>query len=577
MVNMILMRRIYLTLSENRIQYDWRNPDSELIALLVNHFPTYLRYAYHFINLPDSTPLQNRIAELLDDAPDRLILQAARGTGKSFISAIYTTWRLLRNVDEKVLVVSASGPKAIEIATFIRRLFDEVPLLHHLKPGKESRDSVLSFDVSGAKVSIAPSVAAVGITSQITGRRATLVLGDDVEVPNNSMTEEMREKLIQGVSEFESLLIPDVPSSVLMLGTPQSQESVYRKLPYYTVILPAQVPEDESVYEGKLDPWIMLQGAPNDATDKVRFPADTLQQREFNMGKANYKLQFMLDTTLSDAERFPLKCKDMIVYSINSEVAPNKISYGGSKDLMIKELVPLGFTGDRYYKPVYVDSTNTEYDVKIMSIDPSGSGTDETTYSILGVKNGIVYLIDNDGHRGGYSDEVLVWLSKAALKHKVQEIVPEKNFGSGMFTELFKKVLVKIYPCTVVDDFSVRGQKEVRIIDNLEPLLTNHQLVVNEELIKKDYSFAKDSPENVAYSLIYQLTHLTRDKGSLVHDDRLDSLAIGVQYLSNLVSVDVDKLLKEAEEKEMRDFLYSKIYKKGIGTANTNLLKGLVG
>jgi len=239
---------------------------------LVTHFPSYVAYVYSNINLPEPTPLQNRISELLGENSDRLILQAARGTGKSWLAAIYTTWRLLRNIDEKILVVSASGPKAIEIATFIRRLFEEVPLLAHIKPSGEGRDSVLSFDVAGCKPAIAPSVAALGITGQLTGRRATLVLGDDVEVPSNSMTELMREKLLQQVSEFEALLIPDLPSSVLMLGTPQSMESIYGKLKYPTKILPAQVPEDESIYNGKLDDWIMQQGKAGEATDKVRFP-----------------------------------------------------------------------------------------------------------------------------------------------------------------------------------------------------------------------------------------------------------------------------------------------------------------
>ena len=224
-----------------------------LLERLVNHFPTYLDYVYSYIGLPNSTPLQQRIAEIIGGNPSRLILSAARGTGKSWIGAIYVTWRLLRNVDEKILVVSASGPKAIEIATFIRRLFDEVPLLSHLRPGEESRDSVLSFDVRGCKTAIAPSVSALGITSQITGKRASLVLADDVEVPSNSATELMREKLINRTQEFEALLIPDMPSTILYLGTPQSMESIYNKIDYTTKILPAQVPEDESVYEGKLD------------------------------------------------------------------------------------------------------------------------------------------------------------------------------------------------------------------------------------------------------------------------------------------------------------------------------------
>jgi len=280
--------------------------EDKILKRLVSEFPLYLDYVYSNIGLPNSTPLQQRISEIIGDNPNRLILEAARGTGKSWIGAIYTTWRLLRNPDEKILLVSASGPKAIEIATFIRRLFEDVPLLNHLRPGPDSRDSVLSFDVAGCKTAIAPSVSALGITSQITGKRASLVLADDVEVPANSATEMMREKLINRTQEFEALLIPDMPSSILYLGTPQSMESIYNKIDYPTRILPSEVPEDESVYEGKLDDWVMMQGVAGTPTDKIRFTEDVLLEKKAGMGIAGYKLQFMLDTTLSDAERFPL-------------------------------------------------------------------------------------------------------------------------------------------------------------------------------------------------------------------------------------------------------------------------------
>jgi hypothetical protein len=535
---------------------------------LVTHFPSYVAYVYQNINLPEPTPLQDRIAELLNENSDRLILQAARGTGKSWLAAIYTTWRLLRNIDEKILVVSASGPKAIEIATFIRRLFEEVPLLQHIKPNGEGRDSVLSFDVSGCKPAIAPSVAALGITGQLTGRRATLVLGDDVEVPSNSMTELMREKLLQQVSEFEALLIPDLPSSVLMLGTPQSMESIYGKLKYPTKILPAQVPEDEAVYNGKLDDWIMKQGKPGEATDKVRFPNEVLLERQAFMGLANFKLQYNLDTTLSDAERFPLKNKDLIVHNVDAMEAPISLSYAGSNDFVIKELPNLGFTGDVYHKPARVHQDHEAYDVKVMSIDPSGSGTDETTYAIVGVKNGYVYVIDVGGTREGYSEEALTFLSHKAKEYKVNVIVPEKNWGGGMFYNLFTKVLADIYPCTVEDDFKVQGQKEVRIINNIEPLTTNHKLVFNYDLIQRDAEQVQKEPTSIVYSLMYQFTHITRDKGSLVHDDRIDALAIACQYVKDMVMVDTERVVQQNKEREMERWLHEKIY------ANSRVSKG---
>ena len=538
-----------------------KNTEEEILSKLMNNFPTYLEYVYSNIGLPNTTPLQGRLANIINTLPSRYILEAARGTGKSYIGAIYTTWRLLRNVDEKILIVSASGPKAIEIATFVRSLFESVPLLNHLRPGRDDRDSVLSFDVSGSKVSIAPSVSAVGITSQITGKRATFVLADDVEVPSNSMTELMREKLMSRVNEFEALLIPDVPSSILFLGTPQSMESIYNKLEYVTTILPAQVPEDESVYEGKLDPWILSQGIPGTPTDKVRFPEHVLMERKAGMGVPMYKLQFMLDTTLSDAERYPLKTKDGITMPLNKEEGVATIQYTSSKEYTIRDIPNFGFTGDRLQKPYNKSDRYMKYDIKIMSIDPSGSGMDETSYAIIGVLSGNVYLLDWGGTRKGFSEEALMFLAQKAEEYKVNEIVPEKNYGSGMFTELFKKVLNQVYPCFVVDDFNVSGQKEKRIIDNIAPILTNHQLVFNEEAIEREADWIQKNPaDNLVYGLMYQLTHITYDKGSLMHDDRLDALAIGLQYVSDMVIVSDTKRLEMIKSKEMDEWLHDKVY-----------------
>ncbi len=535
--------------------------EDKYLQRLLTHFPTYLQYVYTHIGLPNTTPLQGRIADIINEIPPRFILEAARGTGKSYIGAIYTTWRLLRDVDEKILILSASGPKAIEIATFVRSLFDNVPLLQHLCPTPEDRDSVLSFDVAGSKTSIAPSVSAVGITSQITGKRATFILADDVEVPSNSMTELMREKLIARVNELEALLIPDKPSGILFLGTPQSMESIYNKLDYPTTILPAEVPEDQNVYEGKLDPWIMKQGEVGSPTDKVRFPKDVLRERLAGMGIPMYKLQFMLDTTLSDAERFPLKTKDAIVLPINSDEAPATIQYTSSRDYIIKDIPNFGFTGDVFHKPFTHSDRYMKYDLKIMSIDPSGSGLDETSYVVLGVLSGNVYVIDFGGTKKGYSDEALMFLAQKAEKYKVNKIVPEKNFGSGMFTELFRKVLDKVYSCFIEDDFRVSGQKEKRIIDNVAPILGNHQLIFSEEAIKREAEWVQSNPaDNLQYSLMYQMTHITYDKGSLVHDDRLDALAIGLQYVADMVITSDEKRLELIKEKEMEEWLHNKVY-----------------
>ena len=525
--------------------------NKEYLKKILNNFPEYLDYVYTNIDLPHPTSTQTRIAEHLGENNSRLILEAFRGVGKTWVTAAYATWRLIRNIDEKILIVSASGQKAAEISQFMRRLFIEVPLLNHLQPVGNDRDSVVSFDVHGCKIAVSPSVKSLGITSQLTGSRASLVILDDIEVPSNSATELMRAKLIQRAQEVEALLIPDMPSSVVMLGTPQSMESVYNKLPYPTVIIPAEVPEDPTIYEGKLDDWVFTRGKAGAAVDE-RFPKDILIERRSFYGLSGYNLQFMLDTTLADEHKFPLKLKDLIVTPLSAEQAPLTISYAGDSKYVIPELANLGFTGDRYHSPFMMSETFKEYDFKCMAIDPSGQGADETTWAILGVLNGTVYVLDIGGTNKGYSTEALFILSSKAKEYQVNEILIEKNFGDGMFRALLEPVLASIHPCTISDVRAI-GQKEIRIINAIEPLTTNHKLVVSRELIERDIMEALKDPQSLPYSFLHQYTHICGERGALVHDDRLDSLAMACEHIKDMVMIDpakeADKYIQQEADK----------------------------
>ena len=70
------------------------------------------------------------------------------------------------------------------------------------------------------------------------------------------------------------------------------------------------------------------------------------------MGRSNFMLQFMLDTTLSDAEKFPLKCADLVVTSINPTDCPDAVIWCSDPQNVIKELPTVGLPGDYFYSPM---------------------------------------------------------------------------------------------------------------------------------------------------------------------------------------------------------------------------------
>ena len=172
-------------------------------------FRNFLYLTWKHLNLPDPTPTQYDIAEYVDNGPRRCCIQAFRGVGKSWITSAYVCHQLLLNPSMNILVVSASKTRSDDFSTFTLRLINEMPILKHLIPREEQRSSKIAFDVGPAPAAHAPSVKSVGITGQLTGSRADLIVADDVESLNNSLTQVMRDKIQETIKEFDAVLKPD--------------------------------------------------------------------------------------------------------------------------------------------------------------------------------------------------------------------------------------------------------------------------------------------------------------------------------------------------------------------------------
>jgi hypothetical protein len=539
-------------------------------------FRNFLFLVWKQLTLPEPTKVQYDIAEYLQTSGKRSIIQAFRGVGKSYITSAYVVWRLMLDPDLKIMVVSASKERADAFSMFTQRLIMEMPLLAHLIPDKDQLWSRIAFNVNGAMASHSPSVKSVGITGQLTGSRADLIIADDIEVPNNSQTQQMREKLTTLVTEFDAVLKPLDTSKIIYLGTPQTEESLYDALQdkgYITRIWPSRYPRPDQVnrYGDRIAPTLMNELIANDKlewqpTDPNRFDEEDLLERELSYGRSGYALQFQLDTSLSDADRHPLKLKDLIVMSVDISKAPEKPIHGTLSHLEVKDVPNLGMRGDRFYEPFKLSGDWVDYSGSVMAIDPSGRGSDETSYCVLKMLNGFLYCPDAGGVEGGYSGQTLESLVDIAKRNKVNYVLVESNFGDGMFSELIKPYFTKAYPVTL-EEVRHSKQKELRIIDTLEPVMNQHRLVFDKEVINKDYDSIQKYPNDIAqrYSLFYQMTRITKDRGALAHDDRLDALAMATAYWVEQMATDADDLMVERHN-ELLDIELDKF----IGNLNTS-------
>jgi len=554
--------------------------------ILKSSFLHFLWYVWtRVLSLPEPTRIQKDIARYLHGGPRKRFIAAFRGVGKTFLTGAYVVWRLWRDPDLKIMVVSANERFAAKVAAFVHTLInaedvqtgEPVPWAH-LRARSGQKNSTLEFDVGPAKPSKDPSVFAVGITGMMTGGRADIILADDIEAPTNSETEGQREKLEERTGEFAAILKPG--GEVIYLGTYQTMQSIYRKLRekgYGMRLWPARYPLKTKMefYEDALAPLLKedleenpelaeprygssLGGAP---VDRERFSEEDLMEREAEWRKAGFTLQFMLDPRLADAERYPLKTRDLIVMDLAQDLVPIHVVWGSGPKQLLRDLDNVGFDGDRFYRPMHVADDWKPYTGSIMEIDPSGVGTDETAYAVTSFHGGRIYLRRWGGFKEGHSEPTLKALAAIAVNEKVPLVRVEGNFGDGMFARLLETELRRAGYKGSVETHKVAGAKEARIVGHLQPVLENHRLVVDTKVVQADLKeYAALAGQKIGkfaaleYSGLYQLTHMANQRGALRKDDRVDVLANAAAYWSDYMALDTQAAEAKEQQKANDEF-----------------------
>ena len=526
-----------------------------------------------------TSEIQEDIGAWMQHGPDFLMVQAQRGQAKTTIAAIFAVWNLVHDPTFRVLIVSAGETQANEISTLIVRIINSVDILEMLRPDASAGDrtSVEHYDVHYSLKGIdkSPSVACVGINSNLPGKRADLLIPDDVESNKNSLTAAARAQLISFTQEFSSISVKEKARGgrIIWLGTPQSVDSVYNGLPGRGVavrIWPGRIPtpEQEEHYGSALAPIIRakieagakrtgfgLDGEQGEAVDPLLRSEDALLKQEMDKGAAGFQLQFMLLTALTDALRHPLKTERIVAIPMLSDWYPLTVIPGFGKH---REVTVNG-QKYRYAIPHEVSSETGKLQSTVLYLDPAGGGVngDETGYAFGGLLNSHVYVREWGGLPGGHTEVHLNAIAELAVRLRPTLIKVEKNFGYGLFLTALKPVVTAAFdkanlPHPAFDEDMVHGQKEVRIIETLEPVLGRGALIFNEDIFLNEAASIQQHDLRLrnTYSGLFQLAKITRDRNSLAHDDRVDALAGLVQHYAPALVVDQKKALDSAKKRE---------------------------
>lgn len=591
-----------------------RFAQAAMVAEHYAHFSDFARDGMAFLGFP-ITWMQLDIAEYMENGPRLRMVMAQRGEAKSTLAALYAVWRILQRPSTRVLIVSGGELQASEVAILIIRIIMQWDILEYLRPDKSAGDraSVEAFDVHHTLKGLdkSPSVACVGVTANLPGKRADLLIPDDVETTKNGLTATNRAQLLHITKEFSSIC---THGDILYLGTPQTKDSVYNSLVgrgFDVRIWPGRYPtiEEAEKYGVKLAPSIAariqedptlqtgggIDGSRGKPSDPDRYTEADLIEKELDKGPEDFSLQHMLDTSLADAQRQQLKLSDLVWANFDADVVPEVLSYQTAERhrVQLRADFPVPMT-NMYYAVVPDGVTYTKPKDRMMFLDPAGGGADEIGYGISTSVGPYIHVLDVGGIKGGLSGSNPDIICDMILEHGVTIVRCESNMGHGLFENALKAQLQRradgytntetgeTYPpepffktVGVEGEYST-GQKERRIIHSLVSAMQRHRVVVHKRVLESDDRWGKQhaADKRNTYSLFYQIGSITTERNSLVHDDRIEAFAGCVRYWKDVLMLDEHKAAAKRAEANAKEFMANPM---GYADQKLNLPKGTRG
>lgn len=555
----------------------------------------------------DTTDMQADIAAYMQNGPRLRMVMAQRGEAKSTLAALYAVWRLIQDPKCRVLVVSGGEKQASEVAVLIIRLITSWDILEYLRPDKLAGDrtSVEAFDVHWALKGLdkSPSVACIGITANLQGKRADLLIADDIETSKNGLTAVQRGQLLNLSKDFSSIC---THGDILYLGTPQTKDSIYNTLPgrgFLVRIWPGRFPtaEEQAKYGDKLAPFLSeriaanpelvrgggLDGTKGRPSDPGRYTEQALCDKELDQGPEGFQLQYMLDTSLSDAARQQLKLVDLLVANYDWERLPEVQVYQAAPKYLVKLDADFPIPLQVMYHPVPMDCKFiAPKEAPMMFIDPAGGGADELAWGVSASLGPYIHLLDVQGWKGGMCVQNVIRIILSIVKYGITVVRCESNMGHGLFeinlrAEIAKamkelddktdsevanalratgvvvpKIIAALKAVGVVGEYST-GQKERRIIDSYVAAAQRHKVIIHPQVFISERECGKQHivAERDQYSFFYQYSNITTDRGSLVHDDRCEAAAGAVRHWKAVLVVDEDKAAEARSAAEAKEFV----------------------
>lgn len=473
-------------------RFDGRHLDEHLLRTRFRYF---LEVLWHTTGKFDVAPLGEVDldgADWIDAGPGYRAVLAFRGMGKTdMYTCAYAAYRHFRQPDTCIGVFSKAYEFACAMVGQVRQWYEDVWFLRHLAPEKGQKDRDNEFVVGDLSLGKNRSLIAVGIDGMITGKRAHLVIGDDIETPENTKTVEAREILKKKVAEFRRIAsfgdqnqrdksdLSHGQGEVVGIGTPHHEESIWDYMAEnagysrrdYPMMLPPRSGDFAREKIGFLAPIIRRMTEDYEAehgpiadesvvipTVPERFGRESVVSRMAD-GPWSFMMQEMMIAKGGVGFR-PLRLSDLIVpdFDFSDRNVPIWIKWGVSTSdgsTARGDIETVGLGGGHMHRQI-AHAPRDEFaeltDVR-MRIDPSGAGSDETAWAIGGTMAGYVWVMEVGGVGGTYPNEIkdrshgndgagdqtIALLASRARHFGVRRIVIEDVDGSGLYAAALQR------------------------------------------------------------------------------------------------------------------------------------------
>ncbi len=416
-----------------------------------------------------STPdLHIKIAEWLERSwrggKARLLLMAFRSSGKSTLAGIFSAWLLYINPALRILVLAADLALAKKMVRNVKKIIERHPLTAHLKPDKPDQWAGDRFTVRRDMELRDPSMLARGITSNITGSRADIIICDDVEVPGTCNSAEKREDLRERLMEIDYVLVPG--GTQIYVGTPHNYHSIYAEMPR------EELGEEQAFLQDFERLVIPVVDEDEQSAWPERFSLEEIERIKLRSGPNKFASQMLLR---------PVNIAD-------GRLDPSALQFYGGDISYCKEINRLEIDGKKmisahgYWDPAFGRGGDASVFAAVF--------TDEDGRYYL---HGLKYLeLDNHSDDTEVTQQCRDVAFQAQLLYLPSVTVEDNGLGKT-FPGFLREAIAKLgIPCSVVPKTNKRNKNE-RILEAFDVVLSARMLHVHESV--KDTPFLSEMAE----------------------------------------------------------------------------------